>query len=526
MMDTAINLTHEERMQELLNKAVKLYDLEGVHPAANLFPFMAEDDFEGLVADIRTNGFVNPVLITSEQLILDGRNRICASVVVELDAPIEFHNPIDPVQYVLSENLHRRHLTTGQKAMLGLEVEAIYAEQAKKRQQEYHGNQHDKSGLLRNSVKVQVQEKLGPNLSTGQKAMPRLEVGGTGITPAKEIKFIEPLHAAKKAAEKVGVNKDSIRQAKKIADVSPQLKLEVERGDKTLNTAYKEARKLEQELKQLTQQPEHRTEINAVIELPDHLGNLHEVPKPKSKATFNPQKGTEIGWAMWSWNPVTGCRHGCDYCYARAIATSKTMEKYYPTGFEPLFHWERLDAPKNTNVPADATFVPEKGRVFVCSMADLFGAWVPQEWIEKVVRATKENEQWEYLYLTKFPQRYHKLDLPSTGWIGASIDSQQRLQPTLEALNKVDNVKVKWLSLEPLLEPLQFDSLEGVDWIVIGAQSENIGQNKAFAPHFEWVLDIVNVARRDGCKVWLKTNLLGETNGNFPGMQMLQEIPF
>lgn len=490
-MDMAILMTHEEQMQQLLDEAISLYELRGVHPAAELMPFMDEESFDGLVKDLQENGFQNPVVVTSEHLLLDGRNRICASIKIQLDAPIEVHSPTDPVQYVLSENLHRRHLTVGQRAMLGLKVEAIYAEEAKKRQLR----------TAENREKAKAENLVRVNSSKQEESRPRT-----------------------KAAKAANVGSQAIQRAKKIAQASPALVERVEKGE-SLNKVYKEAQRIERELKQLTQQPENQVQINAVIELPDHLGNLHEVPKPKSKATFNPQKGTEIGWALWSWNPVTGCNHGCDYCYARAIATSKTMQPYYPAGFTPLFHWERLDAPKNTNVPKDAHFVPEKGRVFVCSMADLFGAWVPQDWIDQVVRATKENEQWEYLYLTKFPQRYDRLDLPSTGWIGASIDTQQRLKPTMAAMQKVSGVKVKWLSLEPLLEPLHFDSLEGIDWIVIGAQSQNIGQNESFAPHFEWVMDIVTTAKRDGCKVWLKTNLLGRTDGDFPGMQLLQEIP-
>ncbi len=261
------------------------------------------------------------------------------------------------------------------------------------------------------------------------------------------------------------------------------------------------------------------------IQLPDHKGNLYPYPKTKSKPKFNSQKGTEIGWAMWSWNPVTGCNHGCDYCYARTIATSRDMAKYYPAGFTPLFHPERLDAPANTPVPAKAADDPAFGRVFVCSMADLFGAWVPQEWIDQVVAKTVENPQWDYLYLTKFPQRYDRLELPRSGWIGASVDSQKRAEPTLEAMAKVENVQVKWLSVEPLIEPIKFSSLKGIDWIVIGAQSANVGQNDAFAPDFEWVADLVATARRDGCAIWLKTNLLGQTSPNWPGMKMIQEIP-
>jgi len=92
-------------------------------------------------------------------------------------------------------------------------------------------------------------------------------------------------------------------------------------------------------------------------------------------------------------------------------------------------------------------------------------------------------------------------------------------------MRKVSGVKVKWLSLEPLLAPITFSSLEGIDWIVIGAQSANPGQNEAFAPPFEWVADLVSIARRDGCKVWLKTNLLGQVGPQWPGMQMIQEVP-
>jgi protein gp37 len=308
--------------------------------------------------------------------------------------------------------------------------------------------------------------------------------------------------------------------------MAPDLLPQVQAGTMALDKAHKEAQQRERQVAASRPQPETpKVDEKQTITLLDHKGNPYEYPKPKGKATFNQQKGTEIGWAMWSWNPVTGCNHGCDYCYARAIATSRDMAAYYPAGFTPLFHHERLDAPANTPVPARAVDEAAHGRVFVCSMADLFGAWVPQEWIDQVVTSTVANPQWEYLYLTKFPQRYDRLQLPASGWIGASVDEQHRAEPTLAAMRKVSGVKVKWLSLEPLLAPITFSSLEGIDWIVVGAQSANPGQNEAFAPPFEWVADLVSIARRDGCKVWLKTNLLGQVGPQWPGMQMIQEVP-
>ena len=97
---------------------------------------------------------------------------------------------------------------------------------------------------------------------------------------------------------------------------------------------------------------------------------------------------TKIDWATMSWNPVTGCRHGCPYCYARRTATrfnagledpaplagglhmlpEKIKATPYPYGFEPTLHRYRLGQPQNTKEPQT---------VFVCSMADLFGRWVP-----------------------------------------------------------------------------------------------------------------------------------------------------
>jgi protein gp37 len=143
------------------------------------------------------------------------------------------------------------------------------------------------------------------------------------------------------------------------------------------------------------------------------------------------------------------------------------------------------------------------------------------------------NPQWDYLFLTKFPKRYTELQLPKTAWIGTSVDHQSRVKYAEDAFRQIKDVRVKWLSLEPLLEPLQFTDLSMFDWVVIGAQSATRqpkdiavhGYVEEFAPPFEWVASIVAQAREAGCRVYCKPNLLGETNPQSPGMQMPQEDP-
>ena len=259
-----------------------------------------------------------------------------------------------------------------------------------------------------------------------------------------------------------------------------------------------------------------------------HDGGEVTYRRPKSRATFNESKGSGISWAAWSWNPVTGCLHNCRYCYARDIATNGRFAAAYPAGFTPVFHPERLGAPANTRKPRAHRRDPAWKRVFVVSMGDLYGRWVPEAWIEAVHGAMCENPQWQYITLTKFPQRYVGRQMPPGAWVGTSVDTQTRVRIAQDAFSRIDGVAVKWLSLEPLLEPLVFDDLSMFDWIVIGAQTatnQPDGRVQSFAPPFEWVARIVGQARAAGCRIHLKPNLVGAVGPKSPGMQLPNEYP-
>lgn len=239
---------------------------------------------------------------------------------------------------------------------------------------------------------------------------------------------------------------------------------------------------------------------------------------------------TKIEWCDSTWNPVTGCLHGCEYCYARRIAQrfsgldgvssdgllelSRRRDHAFPAGFMPTFHKYRLDEPQKAKKPQD---------IFVCSMADLFGAWVPERWIRQVFEACEAAPQHRYLFLTKNPGRYAELIrkgiLPSSDryWYGATFDHSNWADekaghdpgdfyfPEMHGRNT-------FISFEPLLCDFNIGSTNA-KWFIIGAETGN-RKNKA-VPKSEWVEHIAEFGSKNEIAVFMKDSLLpivGEEN--------------
>ncbi|MCE9555921.1 MAG: ParB N-terminal domain-containing protein [Planctomycetes bacterium] len=109
------------------------------HVAAALFPLLEGQEFADLVEDIRANGQSVPVEFLGDQII-DGRNRWRACQQLGFDVRRKDLSPSDvpdPVRYVLSLNLTRRHLTDSQRAMIGAKALEIFKQQAKARQKQH-----------------------------------------------------------------------------------------------------------------------------------------------------------------------------------------------------------------------------------------------------------------------------------------------------------------------------------------------------------------------------------------------------
>lgn len=427
-----------------------------IHKAADIFPYMDDENFALLVESVRQNGVREPITLAPDGTLLDGRNRALAAQEAGITAPTLVNNG-DPIALARDANLRRRHLPTGQQAM----IEAVLLNMEGKRK----NGRWDRGSIA---------NRKSP------------------VTPGWET---------------------ALQRAGTILDHSDQDDLinEVIDGSMALDAAYREAVK-------------RKTQKGTVVKV-----RSRTVAAPAARPTFN-SVNENIGWAHWSWNPVTGCEHGCPYCYARELSESLQRKHTpgYDQGFTPAFHEYRLTAPVDTTFPIDSED-PRDRRVFVCSMADLFGRWVPQEWIDKVFTACRAAPQWEYLFLTKFPSRYAKLSFPPDAWAGTSVDTQKRVTTAMQSMAKV-KAKVRWLSIEPLLEPLTFKDLSMFNLIVIGAQTRvsattEFPASPEVAPDFDWVASLVAQARRDGCAVYLKENLIGERHSQAPGMALPQELP-
>ena len=221
-------------------------------------------------------------------------------------------------------------------------------------------------------------------------------------------------------------------------------------------------------------------------------------------------RDSAIDWARFSWNPVTGCQHNCPYCYARDIA-----ERFYTQKFDPSIIPDALAAPLNSTPSKEAAADVGYKNVFTCSMADLFGKWVPREWIEAVLTVMREAKQWNFLLLTKFPQRYAEFEFPENVWLGTTVDCQARVANAERAMAKA-NATVKWLSIEPLIEPMEID-FSIFQWVVIGGASRS-AQTPEWKPPRTWVFVLTAAAMDAGCAVYHKANLNFDPLHDYPGV--------
>jgi protein gp37 len=226
---------------------------------------------------------------------------------------------------------------------------------------------------------------------------------------------------------------------------------------------------------------------------------------------------TKIEWTDFTWNPITGCwgpggsrekPNWCPYCYAKKIATRFEGTIAFPRGFEPTFHPDRLVEPYKLKKPS---------RIFTCSMSDLFGSWLPDHWIGEVLFTVANNPKHAFMVFTKCPKNLFKWDkfFPANLWVGVSVNEQKDIE-RIFYLRMIDP-KIRFISFEPLLGPIDIN-LDRIDWIIIGAQT-----NPVKIPKKDWVLPLIEQARKNNIPIFLKNNLhWHEVIQEFPNQRSIQ----
>jgi protein gp37 len=222
-----------------------------------------------------------------------------------------------------------------------------------------------------------------------------------------------------------------------------------------------------------------------------------------------------IDWAKNSNNTIVGCKHPCEIlCWAHDITAR--FPGHYPHGFNPVFRPRRLNAPRNTPVPPEAATDVRFKNVFSNSMSDMFGGWIPAPWIETTLIVERADPRWNFLHLTKFPQRLIKFDLPPNGWFGTTVDWQVRVPNAEDAFAKLRERYpdlIFFLSIEPMFEQLKFTQLNLFNFIIIGGAARSMRTPEWRPPH-RWIMDLIEQADRASTSshrigVFEKTNLHG-----------------
>lgn len=254
---------------------------------------------------------------------------------------------------------------------------------------------------------------------------------------------------------------------------------------------------------------------------------------------------SKMEFCDFTFNPVTGCRAGCEYCYAAKQAKRfsgdvrinkgsaqlqkdenglYTLEEPFknqngkvipdPVGFEPIMHRYRMAMPAQKKKPAN---------IYVCSLGDLFGAWVPHSWIEEVFKACDAAPWHNYLFMTRYPQRYEFMSsmsqLPRSRnfWYGTTVTRNADLDRIALLPRKQHN---QFINIEPLLEEIDINGMDFMDWIIVGAETGS--RRGKITPKREWIETIVRAARAAEIPIFMNSSKELE---EIWGEDLIQELP-
>lgn len=222
-----------------------------------------------------------------------------------------------------------------------------------------------------------------------------------------------------------------------------------------------------------------------------------------------------IEWTNATWNPTSGCTKvspGCDNCYAQRFAERfrGVRGHYFERGFDVVLRPAMLDKPESWRSPR---------LVFVDSMSDLFHRDIPDEYIDEVFARMEHVDRHTYQLLTKRPdrmrsyvrRRYGSAIAPRQIWFGTSVESNAYAWRA-DMLRDV-NASTRFLSVEPMIGPVDQVNLEGIAWVIAGGES-----GPGWRPlDVEWVRGLRDRCERAGVAFFFKQWHKGSTGRELDG---------
>jgi protein gp37 len=207
---------------------------------------------------------------------------------------------------------------------------------------------------------------------------------------------------------------------------------------------------------------------------------------------------SKIEWTEATWNPSIGCNKisaGCKFCYAEVMAKRlKAMgTKSYVDGFKFKMLEERLDYPESVARPT---------KFFVNSMSDLFHEKMSFDFLDRVFETIQNTPRHTYQILTKrediLASYFETRSVPDNVWLGVTVEIASK-KNRIDVLRKIP-AKIRFLSLEPLLEDLGPLKLKGIHWVIVGGESGS----KARPMKEEWALEIKKQCKSQGSSFFFK----------------------
>lgn len=208
---------------------------------------------------------------------------------------------------------------------------------------------------------------------------------------------------------------------------------------------------------------------------------------------------SKIEWTEATWNPITGCNKisdGCLYCYAEKLSHRLKLMgvKNYANDFDVTIHDDNtLDKPLYWKNPQ---------MIFVNSMSDTFHEEVPIEFIQKIFSVMNKASWHTFQVLTKRSVRLKELASAVTWtpniWQGVTVESQDYVS-RIEDLRNTP-AKVKFISMEPLLSPIENIDLRGIDWVIVGGESGPYSR----PVKEDWILNILKQCKEQNIKFFFK----------------------